>query len=249
MNNNIQNKPFVSGHPLAKWIIFLIVVDIVLAVVAIPTTYYHIELLSKTIAGEITTEAEIFAVSWWEEFMGLERQTITEDLSGGRLQVIITILYMLKFITIAALLIISLMWLYRVHKNLPALGVSDLRFSPGWAVASWLIPIVNFYLPYQVVKEIWKASDPSVNPSSNLSWQKTPTSLILGWWWGFWLTSALAGQASMFLSKKTLGDVYTMSWVLLASDILIIVADIFLILIVRTIDARQEAKNRRIATL
>ncbi len=224
-------------------------VDILLAVVAIPTTYYHIELLSKAMTGEITAEAETFAVSWWEEFMGLERQTITEDISGGRLQVIITILNMLKAITMALLLILCLMWLYRVHKNLPALGVSDLRFSPGWAVASWFIPIVNFYQPYQVVKEIWMASDPSVNPSSNLSWQKTPTSLILGWWWDFWLTSTIAGQASMFLSKKTSGDVYTMSWVLLSSEILIIVADIFLILIVRTIDARQEEKNRRIATL
>lgn len=248
MNNNIQNKPFVSGHSRAKWIIFLLVIDIVLAFVAIPTTYYHIDLLSKRISGEIATSEEISAASWWEEFMGLERQAIREDISGGSLQIIITILYMLKFITIAALLIISLMWLYRVHKNLTALGASELRFSPGWAIASWFIPIVNFYQPYQVVKEIWKASDPSVNPSSNLLWQKAPTSLILGWWWGFWLTSAIAGQASMFSNKKTSDSVYTMSWVLLASDILIIVADILLILIIRTIDIRQEEKIRRIGT-
>lgn len=241
-------KPFVSGHSRAKWIIFLLVIDIVLAFVAIPTTYYHIDLLSKRIAGEIATSEEISAASWWEEFMGLERQAIREDISGGSLQIIITILYMLKFITIAALLIISLMWLYRVHKNLTALGASELRFSPGCAIASWFIPIVNFYQPYQVVKEIWKASDPSVNPSSNLSWQKAPTSLILGWWWGFWLTSAIVGQASMFSNKKTSDSVYTMSWVLLVSDILIIVADILLILIIRTIDIRQEEKIRRIAT-
>src|SRR5438093_12382214 len=56
-----------------------------------------------------------------------------------------------------------LTWLQRAYRNLPALHATELRYTPGWAVGSWFIPLVNLFAPHQVVSELWKASDPSTS--------------------------------------------------------------------------------------
>ena len=43
-----------------------------------------------------------------------------------------------------------LAWLYRLRANLRALGVRKLDFARHWSVLGFLIPAVNFVLPYQV---------------------------------------------------------------------------------------------------
>jgi hypothetical protein len=53
-----------------------------------------------------------------------------------------------------------LMWIHRVSKNLYPLGAVGQRFSPGWAVGWWFVPVMFFFRPYQVMGEIWRGSSP-----------------------------------------------------------------------------------------
>jgi hypothetical protein len=76
-------------------------------------------------------------------------------------------------------------WIYLVAKNVRAMGARRLKFSPGWAVGYNFIPVVCWWLPYQAMKEIWKAS---VDPEH---WRGIRTDPIVRWWWGLWIFSVV----------------------------------------------------------
>ncbi|MCY3700378.1 MAG: DUF4328 domain-containing protein [Gemmatimonadetes bacterium] len=80
--------------------------------------------------------------------------------------------------------ILVLMWIYRANYNARQLGAADMRFTPGWAVGWYFIPIAWFWMPYLAMREIWRAS---VNPSD---WEAKPVSPLLRWWWGLWIVTA-----------------------------------------------------------
>jgi tetratricopeptide (TPR) repeat protein len=223
--------PFTSGHSRAQWVMFLLIAGIVLDLISAVSTLSQIGLITKVMAGGTITRAEVVANDTRQQIMG--------------------ILNLLAYITTVVLF---LMWLYRAHRNLPALGTQNLRFSPGWAVGYWFIPIVNIFKPYQVLKEIWKASDPSVDLSETSSWKNAPTSHLLGWWWAFFLISNYLSLAvfKKSLSTKinpTLSGILEFSWFMIASETTVIVAAILVIFVVRTIDKRQEEKKNRIAVV
>ena len=112
-------------------------------------------------------------VSAWEVAGGLE-------LYGG--VTALSILWSLVVIAIGlTTAILVLTWIYRANHNARQLGAADMRFTPGWAVGWYFIPIAWFWKPYQAMTEIWRAS---VNPSG---WGAVPVSPLLRWWWGLWI--------------------------------------------------------------
>ncbi len=50
-----------------------------------------------------------------------------------------------------------LFWVYRISSNARALG-GRLSISPGWAVGYQVIPIVNLWMPFSIMKEIAQTS-------------------------------------------------------------------------------------------
>ena len=74
-----------------------------------------------------------------------------------------------------------LAWLYRLRVNLRALGVRKPDFARYWSVLGFLIPAVNFVLPYQVISEVWRASDPAV--LDRFEWKRVEPPRLLTLWW------------------------------------------------------------------
>ena len=112
--------------------------------------------------------------------------------------------------------IVFLKWIYRANYNARSLGATGLKFTPGWSVGYYFIPIVNLWRPYQAMKEIWKASlSPKV-------WEDAPVSEIVSFWWGLWIVSSLLGQASFRLSMRAenISQALNSSLLTLASDII-----------------------------
>lgn len=72
--------------------------------------------------------------------------------------------------------IVFLCWTYRVCKNAHALNMAPMRYTPGWAVGWYFIPILNLWKPYQVIKDAFLAS---CHPDSQYQYG---TSLLLIWW-------------------------------------------------------------------
>ena len=86
------------------------------------------------------------------------------------------------FATIASAIPL-LMWKYRIAENLRSFNRAELRFSPGWAVGWWFVPIWNLFKPYQVMQEFWKGSDPSIPLDQPTGWVQSPGSNLISWWW------------------------------------------------------------------
>jgi Domain of unknown function (DUF4328) len=59
-----------------------------------------------------------------------------------------------------AAMVLFLTWVYRAVANARALGV-PLRWGPIQAVLAHVVPMVNWVLPYYVMKALYRASDPS----------------------------------------------------------------------------------------
>jgi hypothetical protein len=107
----------------------------------------------------------------------------------------------LYFIIYIVCIVVFLMWLYRARHNLPALGAADIRWSPGWSIAWWFIPIMSLFRPYQVVRETWQASDPATMPG----WRRDTPPAIFGWWWGLFLVNSIGGNITDRYAKSVGG--------------------------------------------
>ena len=216
MNNSKTSViPYASGHSRAQLLIFLFVGCIVIDLIAVGSYCSQIGLLSRVAAGDWVAPAKIAANIKWQD-----------GIAGWQ---------MLASLITA---IVFLMWIHRAHRNLPALGVRNLKYSPGWAVGGFFVPFLNLVRPYQVVKEIWKASDPHLKDES--SWERVAASPLFGWWWAFFLISNFLGR----IGGRMASDLLAMNWAWLSSDLISIVAGILAILVVRGIDARQEEKSK-----
>ncbi|RUO34082.1 hypothetical protein CWE14_06485 [Aliidiomarina soli] len=82
-----------------------------------------------------------------------------------------------------------LRWIHRANHNARALGANNMRFSPGWSIGFYFIPVLALWKPYQAMKEIWQASK---KPSD---WESQYTSGIVQLWWLVWLASSFLGYA------------------------------------------------------
>lgn len=212
---------FISGHSRAQWVMVLLMFVILIDALAVIFDFSQIQLLSRVQAGIPVSEAEAVANDSRQATMGF--------------------IYFAAFIVTA---IAFCLWIHRSHRNLPALGVRDLKYSPAWAVGGFFVPILSLYRPYQVTKEIWKASDPEVGPD----WQDAPTSPLITWWWVTFIVSSFVGYflLRMTLSAETISDFMSLTVMTLVIDIVDIPVAVLAVMLVRTIDQRQTMKNQQI---
>ena len=94
---------------------------------------------------------------------------VTEDVAG------VAILFLIVYVASA---VAFLMWQFRVSGNIRRFGMPSQQFSPGWGVVTWFVPIVNLFLPYQVMAELWRGS----NATTREAWNKSTVPVALGVW-------------------------------------------------------------------
>ncbi len=80
-------------------------------------------------------------------------------------------------------------WTGRMYRNLFALGVEELRFTPGWGVGAWFVPLLNFVRPKQIIDDTWRATSPGAMARG---WRGLPVPATLHVWWGLALLSWLS---------------------------------------------------------
>ena len=105
----------------------------------------------------------------------------TNDARQGVIGLLYTVVYIATTIVFGR-------WIYLANVNCRGFGAASMQFTPGWAVGSYFVPILNLFRPYQAMKEIWQASS---NPRH---WHTEKAPGILPTWWTLWLVSNLFGQ-------------------------------------------------------
>lgn len=130
-------------------------------------------------------------------------------------------------------------WLHRAAKNLPALGRTGMTYTPGWTIGWFFVPFANLVRPLATVTEVWKASDPTIDPREGYGWLGSRGSGLLPLWWGAWiLSSILANISGRIDASSSSGAVG------LAGTMFSMVAAVLCILVMREITSRQEQVQR-----
>lgn len=141
------------------------------------------------------------------------------------------------------------LWIHRARQNVAALGARGLRFTPGWAVGYFFIPIYSFFRPYQVMREIWQASDPETDVSDHAAWQKAPRSGLVSMWWALFLLMNFAAQSAFraMMAAETPEAILSADYVTIGADIIAVAAAAVTIALVRSVEARQTQRAAAVA--
>jgi hypothetical protein len=85
--------------------------------------------------------------------------------------------------------ILSVIWMFKVAKNVRALG-RQTTWAPLFSIFGWIMPPQLFVIPFLVLREMWKASDPLAAPGTE-SWKSGSNNPLLSAW--FVLYSLIPG--------------------------------------------------------
>lgn len=120
------------------------------------------------------------------------------EMGPGTYRFLILLAPVLRGLVLIAFFVLLLVWVFRSYHNLNAFKLHGLQWSPAMAVIWFLIPAANLIMPYYVLDDIFKGSDPQADvPGKRLKWQDTyPPGGFPGWWLGI----ALAGVHSIVFS-------------------------------------------------
>ncbi len=214
--------PFESGHRRARWTIWLLALGMFLDVAGMASTYSQVQMLEGVEQGRAVAPGEA------------ESNDMRQGLIG-----------IAQFGVLVGTAIAFLMWFHRAHRNLPALGSRHLKYSPGWAVGGFFVPFLNLVRPYQVMKEVWRGSDPAPASLQAGHPDDVPVSPRIGWWWALWIIMGIANQLSFRASMhaETVDALLAASWLDIGSDFISLPAALVTIFMVRGVDANQEQRN------
>lgn len=153
-----------------------------------------------------------------------------------------------------AILVLLIIWSYRMAGNLIRLGRSPIVWKPGLTIVVWILggctlSIINFLM----LREHWKGSDPDV-AAGDQGWRNRPVSPLIVGWFALALGQVALGMASgirSFSGVNVGGDSESVAESLsdrlplvLASGAAGLAAGVLLIMIVRQLAARHMAATR-----
>ena len=132
--------------------------------------------------------------------------------------------------------VVFIVWQWRTAKNAVFLGRPDERYSPGWSIGAWFIPLANLFIPVQIMQGLWRGSDPGPLPDD---WRRGRRSALVGWWWASMIVSFLFGRWPA--DRSTLSGLRSADGRAIVGLLIASVGAVLALLVVRAITARQLA--------
>lgn len=124
-----------------------------------------------------------------------------------------------------------IVWLRRGIRNLHSLNVSTAK-ARDWQAFSFIIPVLDLFMPMLVMQEVWKASDP--NYLDDASWRSAPPSPVIMGYWVSLVVQILLFLVSAFLPNEHLA---------MALEAFSLATSVLLVMIIGQLASRQEAKR------
>jgi len=210
------SRPFRDPRRLTQWLRWLLVAVVGACIVSGVSEFAQLQLLHAMRDGGFTSEAEMMSAA------------NANDLRE-------TVIAIAAFIIIIGTMVVFGMWIHRMDSNIHALGAPDLRYTPGWAVGWYFVPVANLWKPYQAMSEIWRASR---NP---IGWQAEPVGGLLPWWWFWWLASTFVDDIAMRMSwrAEALEELIGVAPVNIVASVLDAVSAFVALLVVRRVQDFQ----------
>jgi hypothetical protein len=195
----------------------------------------------------------------------LRRPVVPDDVHG-LVKVALLEVFPMSIIQIIAI-VFYCRWLYRAYADTKRLGGLQLTRSPADAVASFFIPIICLYRPYQVLRDLHAASDPRTLPDLP---QYRPPAETAGYrlsareevaaprwsfpfpvraWWACYTAIPIVSAAICvtFATKPALANQPAIIHALNVADLPIwLLAAVFAVQVIRSIQGRQDERLRRL---
>jgi hypothetical protein len=238
MNSDMVVESYVSTRPRVKLLMAVLAVNIIVQVVAVASAFMHLNLLYQFMSLGIIEQ--------------LAPAVRAQQQASEAREMMVRIIQLVAF---AGAAIVFLFWLHRAYANLKPLG-AEPRYSPVWAVAAFLVPVVNLFLPFLILQEMWRASDPETIDTKgakalNIVVEDSSKSLSVVVWWGLWLLTVINAVVAYrwHANRQVLNDDAIASWLVLTTSLLLALDSIVTILLARKVATRQDDRNRRLAEL
>jgi hypothetical protein len=101
---------------------------------------------------------------------------------------------LLYYVLLAAAYVSTCLWLWQARENTRLISPDmDHARRSGWIWGGWVCPIVNFWFPFQIVRDIYRATarQPQASP-------------VIGGWWTVWIVLIVAMRVSDRLATSAL---------------------------------------------
>lgn len=152
-----------------------------------------------------------------------------------------------------------LSWVHRLVLVTRQLNGRSLPWAPSSVVWGFVVPILNFFRPYQILLDVQQLlvqneiPEPAPQPLRSgeggyraMAFESLPparavSNAFLGWWWGLWVVLTLVGNAP----ERGMEDA-AMALRHAAVDGLVVLTGIFALRVVSSLTARIEERFRRI---
>ncbi|GAB3298209.1 hypothetical protein GCM10027511_13320 [Hymenobacter humi] len=174
-------------------------------------------------AGIEVTDAESEASDWYQQVIGSTQ----------------LVLMLMAFIALV-------LWAYRAYENLHRLHKSpEPRHSEGAAGWGWFIPIISFWYPYQVMKDIWYLTQRYSQSNDYHDYERSDN--VIGGWWALRIFTIFAsrGLSAPTQGTTTIAQIQEYMVFLLCMDVLHIwyaLATVYLLKKFRPFEQRLAAR-------
>jgi hypothetical protein len=80
--------------------------------------------------------------------------------------------------------ILFIIWFFQAYRSAESHGASGRRWSTGWTIGAWFIPLANFVIPKLVMNEVDRMSNPLAGePPTDERWKPVPRMAVSDLWW------------------------------------------------------------------
>jgi len=149
-----------------------------------------------------------------------------------------------RLVLYAVIAVAFIAWLHRCRINARALGCRRFRYPRIWAIIGFFIPVLNFFRPYPVVAEVWRANDPRAIETP-VAWITMPVSrFVLAWWVTLLVSAFLEFLAPGFITHSgiTLGDLFAARSIGVLAGITSATSAVLAYLVISGIEESQQEK-------
>ena len=123
--------------------------------------------------------------------------------------------------------VLALIWLWRARRNADLIAPDQQRWSSLWVWLGWIVPGFSYFIPKQVIDDVWRSTVPGAEEPET------------GWWWGTWIVLSLTSLVGGFFAGEFTGVDLTIYDLIIAVETTFVL--IFWIRVVRIISYAQDA--------
>jgi hypothetical protein len=136
--------------------------------------------------------------------------------------------------------VLYVVWFWHARVRAEGFDASVHRRRRGWAIGGWICPIVNFWFPLQITRDILRASDvPAYDPASSRERLRP----VVPIWWACLLLTGLLNRATAAHRADTLTALRDGLQLEVATDVVQILAALLALSVVRSVTAAVERRR------